>query len=96
MVSSRGSIGTMAGARTTRYGTNAAIYSLAFLGLLVAVNYLSVRYHRQFDLTTENAFSLSRQSIQVVKGLKQPVKLYGFVEGGRNPEAEALYEDVAY
>jgi ABC-type uncharacterized transport system involved in gliding motility auxiliary subunit len=96
LVSSRGSIGTMAGARTTRYGTNAAIYSLAFLGVLVAVNYLSVRFHRQFDLTAQNAFSLSPQSIKVIKGLDKPVKLYGFVEAGRSPVAEGLYQEFAY
>src|SRR5580698_5605445 len=71
LVSSRGSIGTMAGARTTRYGANAAVYSLAFVGVLVAVNYLAVRYHRQFDLTSQNAFSLSPQSLEVIRGLKQ-------------------------
>jgi ABC-type uncharacterized transport system involved in gliding motility auxiliary subunit len=96
LVSSRGSLGSMAGARKTRYGTNAAIYTLAFLGVLVAINYLSVRFHRQFDLTTQNAYSLSPQSIKEIKALTKPVKLYGFVEGGRNPEAEALYQEFAY
>jgi len=96
LVSSRGSLGTMAGARTTRFGTNAAIYSLAFLGVLVAINYLSVRFHRQFDLTAQNAFSLSPQSIKVIKGLDRPIKLYGFVEGGRSPTAEGLYQEFAY
>ena len=96
LVSSRGSLGTMAGARTTRFGTNAAIYSLAFLGVLVAINYLSVRFHRQFDLTAQNAFSLSPQSIKVIKGLDKPIKLYGFVEGGRSPTAEGLYQEFAY
>lgn len=96
LVSSRGSLGTIAGARTTRFGTNAAIYSVAFLGVLVAINYLSVRFHRQFDLTAQNAFSLSPQSIRVINGLDQPVKLYGFVEGGRSPTAEGLYQEFAY
>jgi gliding motility-associatede transport system auxiliary component len=96
LVSSRGSIGTMAGARTTRYGANAAVYSLAFIGVLVAVNYLAVRYHRQFDLTAQNAFSLSPQSIKVIESLKQPVKLYGFVEGGRSQVGQALFEEFAY
>src|ERR1700730_10174235 len=77
LVSSRGSIGTMAGARTTRYAGHAAAYSLAFVCVLVAINYLAVRYHRQFDLTMQNAFSLSPQSIQVIQSLKKPVKLYG-------------------
>ena len=83
LVSSRGSIGTM-------------VYSLAFIGVLVAVNYLSGRYHRQFDLTAQNAFSLSPQSITVIKELKQPVKLYGFVEGGRSVVLQALYQEYAY
>jgi ABC-type uncharacterized transport system involved in gliding motility auxiliary subunit len=96
LVSSRGSLGSMAGARKTRYGTNAAIYTLVFLGVLVAINYLSVRFHRQFDLTTQNAYSLSPQSIKEIKALTKPVKLYGFVEGGRNPEGEALYQEFAY
>ncbi len=96
LVSSRGSIGTMAGARTTRYGANAAVYSLAFIGVLVAINYLAIRYHRQFDLTSQNAFSLSPQSLEVIRGLKQPVKLYGFVEGGRSQVAQALFEEFAY
>jgi len=96
LVSSRGSIGTMAGARTTRYGANAAVYTLAFIGVLIAVNYLSVRYHRQYDLTAQNAFSLSPQSIEVIRELKKPVKLYGFVEAGRSPVAEALYQEYAY
>jgi len=62
----------------------------------VAINYLSVRFHRQFDLTAQNAFSLSPQSIKVIKGLDKPVKLYGFVEAGRSPTAESLYQEFAY
>ena len=96
LVSSRDSIGTMAGARTTRHGANAAVYTLAFLGVLVAIDYLSVRYHRQFDLTAQSAFSLSPQSIEVIRGLKKPVKFYGFVENGRNQVLEALFQEFAY
>jgi ABC-type uncharacterized transport system involved in gliding motility auxiliary subunit len=96
LVSSWGSLGTLAGSRTTRYGANAAIYSAAFIGLLIAINYLAATYHRQFDLTAEKAFSLSPQSLNVVKNLRKPLKLYGFVEGGRNRVAEALYQEFAY
>jgi len=59
---------------------------LAFLGLLVAINYLSVRFHRQFDLTAQNAFSLSPQSIKVIKGLDKPSNFYGFVEAWPQPD----------
>lgn len=93
VMSSWGTLGTLAGSRATRYGANAAIYSLGFIGLLIAVNYLAATYHRRFDLTSEKAFSLSPQTIQLLKDLKQPMKFYGFVQGGRSPAAENLYEE---
>jgi ABC-type uncharacterized transport system involved in gliding motility auxiliary subunit len=96
LASSGGSLGEIAGARRTRYGANAAVYTAAFLGVLVAINYLAAKHKRQFDMTSEGAFSLSPQSLQVLKGLKKPIKLYGFVEGGRDPHAEALFEEYAY
>jgi len=95
-VSARESVGTMTGNRATRYGANAAIYTIAFIGVLVAVNYLGTRYHAQIDLTANKAFSLSPQSLQVIKRLKQPVKFYGFVEGGHDPAAQSLYQEFAY
>jgi ABC-type uncharacterized transport system involved in gliding motility auxiliary subunit len=96
IVSSRGSFGAMMGKRTTRYGANAVVYSLAFIGLLVAINYLGIAYNTKFDMTAEKVFSLSPQSVHVVKELKQPIKLIGFVQNGHSPVAEALYQEYAY
>jgi gliding motility-associatede transport system auxiliary component len=89
-------LGELAGSRSTRYGANAALYSAAFIGLLIAINYLAARYPRQFDLTAEKVFSLSPQSIAAVKNLKKPLKLYGFVQEGRSPTALALYQEYGY
>jgi ABC-type uncharacterized transport system involved in gliding motility auxiliary subunit len=94
-VASWGTLGTLAGSRATRYGTNAAIYSIAFVVLLVAVNYLAATYHRQFDMTSQQVYSLSPQTITALKQLKKPLVLYGFVEAGRNPTAEALYREYS-
>ncbi len=96
LTASWGSLGELSGSRSTRYGVNAALYSSAFIGLLIAVNYLTARYPRQFDMTSEKAFSLSPQSLNVIKNLKQPLQLYGFVQQGRSPSAEALYQEYAY
>lgn len=96
LVASWGQLGSIAGSRRTRYGANAAIYSLAFIGLLIAVNYIAARYPHRFDLTAEKVFSLSPQSDNVLKSLKRPLKMYGFVEGGRSPVAEALYNEYKY
>src|SRR5579864_1711966 len=94
--SSRETLGTLMGHRATRYGANAVVYSLGFVGLLVAINYILALHHRRFDLTSERVFSLSPQSVKVVGTLKQPLKLYGFFQGGRDSQAEALYESYTY
>ncbi|MGH7863767.1 MAG: GldG family protein [Candidatus Binataceae bacterium] len=96
LVSSRGTLTSLAGLRSTRYGANAVIYTAAFVGVLTAVNYLSTRFHTRADLTAENVYSLSSQSVNIVKGLKQPLKFYGFVPGGEAPGARLLYETYKY
>jgi ABC-type uncharacterized transport system involved in gliding motility auxiliary subunit len=94
--SSRESMGATLGSRTTRYGANALIYSLAFIGLLVGINYLASRHNRRFDTTEEKVFSLSTQSMNVVRNLNKPLKFYGFFEGGQNQKAHDLNEAYAY
>lgn len=64
--------------RQARYGGNAALMIIAFAGILIFVNYLSNRYHARWDLTEERAYSLSPQTIQILKGLKEPVVIAGF------------------
>jgi ABC-type uncharacterized transport system involved in gliding motility auxiliary subunit len=96
MLSSYSELAAIAGSRSTRYGANALVYSLGFIGLLVAVNYLSSLHHVRLDLTEQKVYSLSTQSIGVVRNLKQPLKLYGFFEGGENGGARNLFSTYAY
>jgi len=96
ITSSGSAIGSIVGQRSTRYGANAIIYSLAFIALIIGVNYVSSLHHRRLDLTTEKVFSLSSQSEQVVKNLKEPIKLVGFFPGGENETARDLYATYAY
>jgi len=96
ITSSRSALASISTGRSARYGANAVIYSLAYIGLLVAINYISSLHHARLDLTAEKVYSLSSQSVNVVKGLKQPLKLYGFFQGGSNPAAHELYDTFAY
>jgi ABC-type uncharacterized transport system involved in gliding motility auxiliary subunit len=93
---SRESMGVALGSRATKYGANALIYTLAFIALLVALNYLANRHDHRFDTTIEKVFSLSSQSVNVVKNLNKPLKLYGFFQAGENQQAKDLYEAYAY
>ena len=45
---------------------------------------------------SEKVFSLSTQSINVVKNLNKPLKFYGFFQGGQNQAAKDLYEAYEY
>src|SRR5215469_10612723 len=94
--SSRESLGAALGSRTTRYGANAVFYSLVFIALVVAINYLANRHDHRFDTTQEKVFSLSTQSISTVRNLNRPLKFYGFFQGGQDQRAKDLYEAYAY
>lgn len=89
-------LGSFVGQRSTRYGANAIIYSLIFILILIAVNWISSQHHARMDLTAEKVYSLSSQSVQVVKNLDKPLKLVGFFAGGENATARQLYEEYAY
>src|ERR1700730_17007341 len=60
-------VGTFVGQRSTQYGANAVVYSIIFIAILIAANYISTQHHRRLDMSEEHAYSLSSQSVQVVR-----------------------------
>jgi ABC-type uncharacterized transport system involved in gliding motility auxiliary subunit len=60
--------------RGARYGTMSIVSIVVFLGILVAVNYLGVRQSKRWDLTANQFYSLSDQTVKVLKGLDSPLK----------------------
>jgi ABC-type uncharacterized transport system involved in gliding motility auxiliary subunit len=48
------------------------------LGILVAVNYLSNRRNKRWDLTANKQYSLSEQTVKLLRGLDAPVKFLVF------------------
>ncbi|MBX2865447.1 MAG: Gldg family protein [Leptolyngbyaceae cyanobacterium MAG.088] len=64
--------------RSTQAGTNAILATLSMLLILVVVNFLTVKYAPRIDLTEAGLFTLSPESISVVKNLKQPVNVVLF------------------
>ena len=73
--------------RNVRYGSIAAGTVLVFLGILVAVNWISSRQHKRWDLTANKQFSLSDQTRRVLSELKKPLAIKAFYEGGTNGPA---------
>jgi ABC-type uncharacterized transport system involved in gliding motility auxiliary subunit len=61
--------------RQARYGTLSLVSVLVALGIAVAVNYLGVRQNKRWDLTANQFYSLSDQTVKVLRNLDAPVKL---------------------
>ena len=66
--------------RQTKYTAYAGAYVIVILAVLAAVNFLANRYDKSFDSTKNKQFSLSDQTMKVVKGLKQDVNFTYFGE----------------
>lgn len=77
--------------RSTQASTNALVATLAVLAILGLINFLGARYVARVDLTENQAFSLAPQSQQVLRNLKQPVKVWVF-DQQPNPRIRALLE----
>jgi ABC-type uncharacterized transport system involved in gliding motility auxiliary subunit len=77
--------------RSTQVGTNALISTLSVLAILGLINFVAVRQVYRVDLTETQLFSLAPETKQVVKSLKQPVKLYLFT-GDRDPNDQILLD----
>lgn len=71
-------IGQSFAGRQARFGTLAVASILVVLGILAAINYLSSRYNKRWDLTAARQFSLSDQTKKVLQDLKEPVKVRVF------------------
>ena len=64
--------------RQARYGTLAATSILVVLGILIAINYIGAKQNKRWDLTANQVFSLSEQTLKVLHGLDAPAKLTVF------------------
>ena len=64
--------------RQTKYTAYMAVYIIVIVAVLAAVNFLANRYSKAYDATKNKQYSLSDQTIKIVKELKSPVKLIYF------------------
>jgi len=65
-------------ARQTKYAAYAATYTAMILAILATVNVLANRYDKSFDATSNKRYSLSAQTVKIVKGLKQDATITYF------------------
>jgi ABC-type uncharacterized transport system involved in gliding motility auxiliary subunit len=71
-------IGQSFSGRQARFGSLAAASIVVVLAILAAINYLSTRHNKRWDLTGGKQFSLSDQTKKVLANLKEPVHVQVF------------------
>jgi ABC-type uncharacterized transport system involved in gliding motility auxiliary subunit len=82
--------------RGARFGTMSIVSILVFLGILVAVNYLGTRQNKRWDFTANQVYSLSDQTIKILKDLKEPVKVTVFERNDRMDIHKDRLEEFQY
>src|SRR5688500_91549 len=72
--------------RSARFGINSATSVLLLLGVLAMVNYLGAQHEKRIDLTSEQIYSLSTQSVEVARQIPEDIHIRAFYPGGENPQ----------
>ena len=75
--------------RQARYGGNTLLMALIFIAIVVAVNFLSMRHYKRWDLTAEKRYSLAPESVEILKNLTTPVTALNFSSGGGGSQSDA-------
>jgi ABC-type uncharacterized transport system involved in gliding motility auxiliary subunit len=78
--------------RQGKYTGYVVAYTLVVMGVLAGVNFLANRYDKSYDSTSNKQFSLSDQTIKLVKGLKSDIKLTYFGQTSEFPSARDLLD----
>jgi ABC-type uncharacterized transport system involved in gliding motility auxiliary subunit len=82
--------------RGARYGTISIVSIIVFLGILVAVNYLGTRQNKRWDFTANQVYSLSDQTIKILKELEEPVHVTVFERSDRQDVHRDRLQEYQY
>ena len=82
--------------RNARYGTMSIVSIVAFLGVLGAVNYLGTRQNKRWDFTANQVYSLSEQTVKLLKGLKEPVKITVYALNQQQDSLKQQLQEFTY
>ena len=82
-------------ARQTKYAVYVTLYVLVVLAVVTVANVLANRYVKTYDTTSNKRYSLSDQTVKIVKGLKQDATITYFSQTGRFQEAKDKLDQYA-
>lgn len=75
--------------RNWTYGSNSVVATLFFLGILVFIALIAEKHPWRLDLTEAGSYTLSEQTLNVLKSLDKPVQIKAFFATAAPEEAKA-------
>ena len=75
-------------ARQTKYVGYVTLYIIVALAVVTVANILADRYDKSYDTTSNKQYSLSEQTVKVVKGLKQDATITYFAQDSQFSSAK--------
>src|SRR5262245_46648054 len=84
--------GTWLRARQAKYAAYATVYILVVVTIAVVANVLANRYNRSWDSTANKRYTLSDQTIKIVKGLNQDVNIKYYDQTSHFPTGKDLLD----
>lgn len=83
--------------RQARYGSNALVLTLAFLGILIVINYVVYQNSKRWDLTEDKQYTLAKETIETLKNLEGPVEAQAFFSQRQSTEqAQSLLDQYEF
>jgi len=84
--------------RAVKYEINSVITTIIVIAIIVVVTMISQKHPYRYDLTKQKKYSLSEQTVKILKRLDAPVKAIGFFGKGSGNEdkAKTLLQEYQY
>jgi len=86
-------------ARQSKFAVYAATYVAVIIAIIAAANVLANRYEKSYDATSNKRYSLSDQTVKIVKGLKQDATITYYDQSARFNSAKDqldLYANLSH
>jgi len=81
--------------RQARYGSNAVILLIAFIGIFFVINLIVAQNPLQWDWTEDQSHTLAPETLSTLKSLPSPVHAIGFFTANTSSStAQTLFSDI--
>jgi ABC-type uncharacterized transport system involved in gliding motility auxiliary subunit len=83
--------------RQAKYGSNALLLLIAFVGIIAVVNFLAYQNNHRWDLTEDKTNTLAPETLETLTKFTEPVTAIAFYTSRTDPnQAKSLLDQYAY